>query len=96
LSWDQQQQEKNMDTGLYRHYLNQYVKEAVQNSDGSTAGISGYLWEKKVTGILVKHRAEKNKALAEARRAFDEHRHWPVPIVISHLGLNLKEFGMKL
>ena len=85
-----------METGLYRRYLKEYVKEAVDNSDGTTVGISAYLWEKKVTGLLVRDKKEKTKALDEARRAFDEHRHWPVPIVISHLGLNLKEFGMTL
>jgi hypothetical protein len=85
-----------METGLYRRYLKEYVKEAVDNSDGTTAGISAYLHEKNISGLLVRDKKMKNKALEEARRAFDEHRHWPVPIVISHLGLNLKEFGMSL
>jgi hypothetical protein len=85
-----------MDLRLYRRYLNEYVKEALENSNGTAAGASAYLWEKKISGILVQHKVEKNKALAEARRAFDEHRHWPVSIIISHLGLDLKEFGLKL
>jgi hypothetical protein len=85
-----------MEKGLFRRYLKEYVKEAVDNSDGTTAGISTYLQEMRVSGLLVRNKAEKTKALEEARRAFDEHRHWPVAIVISHLGLDLKEFGMTL
>jgi hypothetical protein len=79
-----------MDIGQYRRYLKQYIREAVENSDGSNAGISGYLWEKQVGGLLITHKAEKLRALADARRAFDEHRHWPVDIVLSHLGVDLQ------
>jgi hypothetical protein len=85
-----------MDLRLYRRYLNEYVKEGLENSNGTAAGVSAYLWEKKVGGLLVQHKTEKNRALDEARRAFDEHRHWPVPIILSHLGLDAKEFGLKL
>lgn len=76
-----------IDLGLYRHYLQETVQEAVQNSDGSTAGILSYLREKQITGLLVRHKNEKTKALADARQAFEEHRHWPVEIVLSHLGV---------
>jgi len=76
-----------MDLKAYRHYLEQFVREALEKSDSTNAGISSYLWEKKVSGLLVRHRQEKQKALNEARKAFDEHRHWPVEIVLSHLGI---------
>jgi len=76
-----------MDIGVYREYLEKYVLEALQNSDGSVAGISNYLWNIKVSGILVRNRTEKQKALEDARHAFDSHRHWPVEIVLSHLGV---------
>ena len=79
-----------MDIGLYRRYLNEYIREALLNSDGTNAGMSGYLWEKQVGGWLVTHKTERQRALADARRAFDEHRHWPVEIVLSHLGVDLK------
>lgn len=82
-----------MDIGLYRQYLNEYVKEALENSNGSNSDISGYLWEKKVSGFLVKHRKEKEKALADARKAFDDHRHWPLQIVLSHLGVDVEVPG---
>ncbi len=72
---------------IYKRYLTQFVREAIQNSDGSNAGISNYLWEKKVSGIFVQHRIEKERALSDARKAFDEHRHWPREIIISHLGI---------
>jgi hypothetical protein len=80
-----------MNVILYRRYLQQYVSEALENSDRTNAGIAGYLGEKTVSGLLIQHREEKKRALADAKQAFDEHRHWPVEIVISHLGIDLKE-----
>ncbi len=79
-----------MDLRVYRHYLELFVREAVENSDGTNPSVSNYLWEKKVTGLWVRHRLEKQKALNEARKAFDEHRHWPMEIVLSHLGITTK------
>jgi len=76
-----------MDLIVYRHYLEKFVREAVENSDGTNPGISNYLHEKKISGFFVRHRSEKQKALNEARQAFVEHRHWPVEIVLSHLGI---------
>jgi len=76
-----------MDIGVYRQSLEKYVLEAVQNSDGTVKGISNYLWDIKISGFLVRNRAEKQKALDDARNAFDSHRHWPVEIVLSHLGI---------
>ncbi len=85
-----------MDIGVYRNFLTQLLKEALNNSDGSTAGISRYLWDREIKGLLVRHRKEKRRALNDARKAFDEHRHWPVAIVISHLGLDPDELGVSL
>jgi hypothetical protein len=76
-----------MDIGVYRQYLEKYVLEALQNSDGTVSGISNYLWNLKISGIVVRNRTEKQKALDDARHAFDSHRHWPVEIVLSHLGV---------
>ena len=84
-----------MDIALYLRYLNQFVKEAINNSDGTNMGVSNYLWEKRVSGLLVQHKEEKQKALDEARRAFDEHRQWPQDIVLSHLGVDLGEVKKK-
>ncbi len=84
-----------MNTILYQQYLEQFVKEAVASSDGTNADIATRLWAKKITGILVLHRMEKTRALDDARRAFDEHRHWPLEIVISHLGLDPKQIMKK-
>lgn len=80
-----------MDIGVYRNFLKELVREALDNSDGSTSGISRYLWDKEIKGLFVRHRKEKQRALNDARKAFDEHRHWPIPIVISHLGLDPDE-----
>jgi hypothetical protein len=76
-----------MDIGVYRQFLEKYVLDALQNSDGTVSGISNYLWNINVSGFLVRNRTEKQRALEDARHAFDSHRHWPVEIVLSHLGI---------
>ncbi len=85
-----------MNIGVYRKFLYELLKEALENSDGSNAGISSYLWDKKITGLFTRHRKEKERALEDARKAFDDHRHWPVSIVISHLGLDPEELKVSL
>jgi hypothetical protein len=79
-----------MDGNLYRQYLKEYVSDAIANSDGTNSGISQYLSNIVIGGFLTRHKDEKKRALLDARVAFDEHRHWPREIVISHLGLDLK------
>jgi hypothetical protein len=79
-----------MDIGLYRQYLQQYVQEAMDESNGSINGIAEYLHAKNITGLVVLHKEEKKRALADARKAFDEHRHWPLDIILSHLGVEVK------
>jgi hypothetical protein len=76
-----------MDLTLYQQYLNQYVREAITQSDGSVRGIAEQLHERDVRGLIVVHREEKKRALIDARRAFDDHRHWPLEIILSHLGV---------
>ena len=76
-----------MDIGAYRQALEQFVMDALANSDGTNAGISNYLLNQKVSGLFVPNKAEKQKALNDARQAFDEHRNWPVNIILSHLGI---------
>lgn len=83
-----------MDIVIYRQNLEELIRDALANSDGSHAGISDYLHAKEKPGRLTRNRSEKQRALDDARRAFDEHRHWPVEIVVSHLGLDKKEFGL--
>ena len=78
-----------MDIGLYRRYLQEFIQEAIANSDGSKSGIAEQLHAKHISGLLVVHKEEKKRALADAQRAFDEHRHWPLEIVLSHLGVDV-------
>jgi hypothetical protein len=80
-----------MDIQLYRQYLNQYVQEAIQNSDGSIPGISEQLEGISPPGRLARHKEEKKRALTDARTAFNEHRHWPLDILLSHLGVDKDE-----
>ena len=75
-----------MDIGAYRQALEKYVSEALQNSDGTHSGISGYLWNIKLSRLTL-NRYEKQRALEDARRAFDDHRQWPIDVILSHIGL---------
>ena len=84
-----------MDIGAYRQYLKELLKEALENSNGTSSQISEYLREKKIGRIMVRHRPEKERALADAKKAFDEHSYWPVDIIISHLGVDPEEIGFK-
>ena len=79
-----------LDIGVYRQCLQEVVQEAIDHTDGSTRQMSEYLWSLKVGRWFVRNKAEKQKALDEARIGFDNHRHWPLEIVISHLGLDPK------
>jgi hypothetical protein len=76
-----------MDHTLYRRFLEEYVRQAVKASDGSVRGVAEELGTIRVGGLLTLHKEEKQRALADARRAFDEHRHWPLEIILSHLGV---------
>jgi len=79
-----------MDGKLYQKFLNEYVKNAVENSDGNVRQIADWLHTQEVKGLFVAHRMEKERALADAKKAFDEHAHWPLEIIISHLGISLE------
>ena len=57
-----------MNIEVYRQYLQQLIREALDNSDGTSSEISQYLWGKKVSGLLVRNKAEKQKALEDARK----------------------------
>jgi hypothetical protein len=75
-----------VDIGVYRQALEKYVSEALQNSDGTHSGISSYLWNIKLSRFTL-NRYEKQRALEDARRAFDDHRQWPIDVILSHIGL---------
>ncbi len=79
-----------MDTKLYRQYLQQYIQEAIANTNGSNAQIYEYLAAIKIRKHLVAHREEKVRAAHDARQAFEEHRHWPREIILSQLGVDVK------
>ena len=77
-----------LDIGVYREQVEKLVREALENSDRSISGISEYLSTQEVKGLFVRHKTEKLRALEDVRKAFDEHRNWPLNIVLSHLGLD--------
>ena len=76
-----------IDIQKYRTYLQDYVSQAIRGSDGTPHGIRDYLDSIQVKGVLVRDKAEKQRALTDAILAFTEHRHWPLDIILSHLGV---------
>ena len=81
-----------MDTEKYRQFLCRFILEAQANSDGTNRGIAAYLQEITIKkGFWVQNKVEQTRALADARTAFEEHRHWPLEIILSHLGISLEE-----
>ena len=76
-----------MDRLLYQQYLREYIDQAARESDGSVRSIYEQLSQMQVKGLVVRHREEKKRALTDAQRAFVEHSHWPLEIILSHLGV---------
>jgi hypothetical protein len=77
-----------MNYTLYTKYLKSYIMQAIAESDGTNRGIAEALSTYHVGGLLMMHKDERRRALEDARRAFDEHRHWPRDIVLAHLGVS--------
>ena len=77
-----------IDIQKYHHYLQVYVDLAFQHSDGTARGLRDYLESIQVKGLLVRDKVEKQRALSDAIQAFTEHRHWPMDIILSHLGVS--------
>ena len=77
-----------MNRHLYQQYLQAYIDQAARESDGSVRGIYERLTQMNVKGLVVRHREEKKRALADAQQAFVEHSHWPLEIILSHLGVD--------
>ena len=80
-----------MDIQLYRKYLNQFVQGSINRSDGTVRSIREELDSIQLGGFLTRHKTEKKRALMDARQAFEEHRHWPLEIILSHLGVDAPE-----
>lgn len=84
-----------MNQKLYRQYMREYLRDALQKSDGSNAGVSNYLMQQIPPGRFTRHREEKARALTDVQRAFAEHRHWPVDMVLTYLGIKPEEVQAK-
>ena len=78
-----------MDIGLYRRFLEEYIQEAYDGSDATPAGITEHLRSIKPPGRFTRSRGERQAALRESINAFEEHRHWPLEIILSHLGVEI-------
>lgn len=80
-----------MNHRLYRQYLQEYVRRALEDADagdGSNRAAAEALSTYDTGGKLAVHKEERRRALEDARRAFDDHRHWPRALVLKQLGID--------
>ncbi len=84
-----------MDHKIYQKYMLELLQEAITNSDGKPTGIGNYLAEIPLPGRFARNREEKLRALAELKQAFNEHRHWPLDIILSQLGVDAQSLKGK-
>ena len=77
-----------MDHKLYNQFMHEYLKEAFINGNSKPTDIARYLDEIPLPGRFARNREERTRALFAVRQAFTEHRHWPLDIILSHLGID--------
>jgi hypothetical protein len=77
-----------MDYKLYNQYMHKYLKEALENGHRTPPEIAAYLDAIPLPGRFARNKLERARALREVRQAFTEHRHWPLEIILSHLGID--------
>ena len=77
-----------MDHKLYNHYMHEYLKAAMASGHSKPVEIAKYLDEISFPGRFARNKEERIRALREVRQAFNEHRHWPLEIILSHLGID--------
>jgi len=80
-----------MDHKLYSQYMHIYLKEALVNGNSKPVEIARYLDEIPLPGRFARNKEERIRALQAVRQAFNEHRHWPLEIILSHLGIDLEK-----
>jgi hypothetical protein len=80
-----------LDIKMYNYYLQQYVSQAIRESDGTNRGIAEALEMIRIGRWFVTHKLERERALAEARDAFGRNRHWPLEIILSQLGVEMPD-----
>jgi hypothetical protein len=84
-----------MDIGAYRTAVQNYVRQALEHTDGSNKQISEYLWSLSVPRFLARSKTEKRQALADARKAFDDHSYWPLEVILTQLGVDKELLNLK-
>jgi hypothetical protein len=80
-----------MDHKLYTQYMHAYLKDALQNGCHTPTEIARYLDELPWPGRFARNKEERIRALRAVRQAFTEHRHWPLDIILSHLGIDAEK-----
>lgn len=80
---------RNMDQERFQKHLIEFIKEAIDMSDGSASGASDYLNSKKKPGFLA--RDEKKKAFYRVQKVFSETRDRPMWFVLQCFGLKAED-----
>jgi hypothetical protein len=84
-----------MDIGAYRAAVQDYVIQALENTDRSNKQISEFLWSLSVPRFLARNKTEKRRALADVRKAFDDHGYWPLEVILNQLGVDKELLNLK-
>lgn len=77
-----------MDHKLYYQYMHEYIKGALVSGHNKPTEIARYLDEISLPGRFTRNKEERIRALYAVRQGFNEHRHWPLDIILSHLGID--------
>jgi len=80
-----------MDHEAYEKYRRQYLKKAYQESDHTPQAIYRALTEIRQPGRFAFNRDEKMRALRDLESAFEDRRHWPLDIILSHIDISLED-----
>jgi hypothetical protein len=78
-----------MDHALYEKFRRQYLKQAIEATNRTPNEIYRALTEMPRPGRFSFNKEEKLRALHDLQQAFEDHRHWPLDIILSHLGIDL-------
>jgi len=77
-----------MNQKLFLAYLEEYTLEALEEAGDDVSLAADYLGKRKRAWILAKDRAEKNAALARARKVFSSSRGRSLYVALKSLGLD--------
>ncbi len=78
-----------MDHAKYEKFRRQYLQQALDATNRTPSEIYRALTEIPRPGRFAFDKEEKLRGLHDLQQAFEDRRHWPLDIILSHLGIEL-------